>query len=307
MTTIIGDAFLGKTFLALEVIRSVTTLEPLFGREVFGKPRTVMYLTTDPRGERTLARRARDHGIDMDKVYGQSFYTPDDKREWENIVRDLREFDIGMVVVDNTSDLSVDANAPREVKQITDGLRRIVDSGIALLTIHHRNVAHSDFGSILWTKSTRAKLELQGNPRRAKRTLKGVFNDQGAHEWELWFDPRRERSFELLGEKDSDAVREQADERAEAQQQKRKQSSREKNDEIRQWIVDNCQGQTLRGAAQMVADQFGGSMSAAKNILSDRRAYGEGLVRHGQAWTTDVPSANGKGKTVRAGRELTLV
>ena len=210
MSTILGETWIGKTFLALQLVDSLTTGQPFLERRVRGKPRLVAWLSTDPWGERTVTRRARTMGLDMDKIYAQSFYTPSTAQEWIDGVDELLAAKISVVVIDNTTDLSEDPNAPRETKLITDGLRRMVDAGIAVINLHHDsgNVKKPEFASRLWGKATRLRLTLTGDPFESPgpRTLTAQPNDGVRHEWKLHFDPEHSPVFTIEGEASADEL-----------------------------------------------------------------------------------------------------
>lgn len=176
-TTILGNSYLGKTYMAIDIARSLTTGEPFLGYEVYRQVDRVAFLCTDPRGYIDVAQRVHKAGLDGRRVLVQQFYPPETWQEWRQSVDVFRRERVGAVIVDNTTDLADDANGPREVKKITDGLRLWSDEGATILNLHHKNKSGGYFGSLMWRKFTRVELDLQGNPNQPTRRLKSTAND----------------------------------------------------------------------------------------------------------------------------------
>jgi hypothetical protein len=197
VTTIIGDPYIGKTSLAIDAARSLTTGEAFLGRSVVRQVDRIAFLCTDPDGRRKVALRVKDAGLDRRRVLAQQFYTPSCFEDWKLAVNDLRRERIGAIVVDNTTDLALDANSPADVKTVTDGLRLWSDDGATILNLHHRNksAARGFFGSMLWQKWTRLELELTGNPRGTVRRLQSKLNDGAPVDLSLSFDPQHSPAF----------------------------------------------------------------------------------------------------------------
>ena len=200
VTTIIGDAYLGKTSMALDIVRSLTTGEPFLGRQVIKQVDRVAFLCTDPSGNITVAQRAKKAGLDGRRVLTQQFYPPESWAEWREAVDLFRRERIGAIVVDNTTDIAGDANDPRDVKAVTDGLRLWSDNGATILNLHHRNKAGGYFGSTLWQKWTRIELELTGNPRMPTRRLRSKANEAEPVDLALTFNPYTSPAFTVADE-----------------------------------------------------------------------------------------------------------
>lgn len=83
VTTIIGDPYIGKTHIALDVARSLITGEPFLGRPVNKVLDRVAFLCTDPAGYITVARRGKKAGLDGRRVLTQQFYPPETWQEWK--------------------------------------------------------------------------------------------------------------------------------------------------------------------------------------------------------------------------------
>ena len=54
VTTILGDPYLGKTYMAIDIARALTTGQPFLGRPVNRQVDRVAFLCTDPGGNITL-------------------------------------------------------------------------------------------------------------------------------------------------------------------------------------------------------------------------------------------------------------
>jgi hypothetical protein len=197
VTTIIGDPYIGKTCLAIDAARSLTTGEAFLGRSVVRTVDRIAFLCTDPNGRRDVAERVRNAELDKRRVLAQQFYTPASFDEWKLAVNDLRRERVGAIVVDNTTDLALDANNPADVKTVIDGLRLWSDDGATILNLHHRNksAARGYFGSVLWQKWTRLELELTGSPRSTVRRIQSKINNGAPVDLALSFDPAHSPAF----------------------------------------------------------------------------------------------------------------
>jgi len=202
VTTILGDPYLGKTYLALDAARSLLTGEPFLGREVNGTFERVAFLCTDPGGQYDIARRSARMGIEGGRLLAQPFYTPQSRDEWRDAIDVFRREHIGAIIIDNTTDLADDANGPREVKAVTDGLRMWSESGPVILNIHHKNKMGGYFGSIVWKKWTRVELDLAGNPKTSVRRLKSQANNGESVDLGLAFDPSGTPVFTVRSNRD---------------------------------------------------------------------------------------------------------
>jgi RecA-family ATPase len=180
VTTIQGDSYLGKTYLALDAANSLITGEPFLGKPVNRQVDRVAFMVTDPGGVYELARRVKSAGLDKCRIVAMSLYAPTSWDEWKEMLVRLKALGSDVVVIiDNTTDLAIDANSPREVKLITDGLRMWTEDGVAVINIHHMNKGgvyggKSGFGSIIWQKWATAELTLRGQAKKATRTLEAV-------------------------------------------------------------------------------------------------------------------------------------
>ena len=252
-STIQGDSYLGKTFMAIDIARSLTTGEPFLGRKVIRQAGRIAFLFTDPGAKYALAERVRDAGLDRKRIAGNSFYAPHRWEDWKAVRDQLKSAGVDVVVIDNTTDLADDANGPREVKLVTDGMRLWVDSGISLINIHHMNKGgpwgKSGFGSIMWRKWSRAELTLTGNPKSSQRKLSVIPNDGAASEFTLTFDPSGSPVFTVRSE-DGQVVK---------RDRQRSDETLAENRKIAEWIVANGQGITnVSAVARRLGDTFTG-------------------------------------------------
>src|SRR5690242_19749436 len=76
VTTILGDAYLGKTYLAIDIARALTTGEPFLDKKVIRQVDRVAFLCTDPGGNIDVSRRVRDARLDGHRVLTQQFFPP---------------------------------------------------------------------------------------------------------------------------------------------------------------------------------------------------------------------------------------
>jgi len=267
VTTIQGDSYLGKTYLALDVARSMTTGDAFLGRAVNKLADRVAFLVTDPGAKYELAKRVKAMGMDRQRIVVMSFYAPGDWEAWKNMLGKIKNEGTNVaVIVDNTTDLANDANSPREVKLITDGLRMWTEDGVAVINIHHMNkgsvYGKSSFGSIIWRKWARAELTLTGKPAGAYRKLEVVSNSAPATEWELAYDPSSSPAFTVIS----------AGEAMKRERQRDKERL-DHNAEIARWIVGNCQGiASVSEVARKVAGKFTGKIEAHRRQIN-RNAY----------------------------------
>lgn len=201
VTTIQGDSYLGQTYLGLDVANSLTTGEPFLGKQVNRQVDRVAFLVTDPGAKHEIARRVRDLDIARDRIVVMSFYAPENWEQWRATLAKIKAQGSDVVViVDNTTDLAIDANSPREVKLITDGLRMWTEDGVSVINIHHMNKGgvyggKSGFGSIIWQKWARSELTLTGKGASAYRKLATLSNNAPAEVFELAYDPKCRPAF----------------------------------------------------------------------------------------------------------------
>ena len=87
--------------------------------------------------------------IDGRRAPTKVLHPPQEWEEWKAAVNLFTRDRIGALVIDNTTDIAGDANDPREVKKITDGLRLWSDNGVTDPNLHHRNKGGGYFGSTL--------------------------------------------------------------------------------------------------------------------------------------------------------------
>lgn len=255
VTTIIGDPYIGKTSMALDIVRSLITGEPFLGRPVSKTLDRVAFLCTDPSGNITVAQRAKRAGLDGRRVLTQQFYPPESWREWREAVEIFRRERIGAIVVDNTTDIAGDSNDPREVKKITDGLRLWSDNGATILNLHHRNKVGGYFGSTLWQKWTRIELELTGNPRFPNRRLRSKANDAEPVDLALTFDPGTSPAFTVA-----------ADELA---ARRRSRETLDKNARIAEFVKANP-GLSVRELAAKSRESLGYQVSRSSSAESSK-------------------------------------
>ena len=247
VTTILGDAYLGKTYLAIDIARSLTTGEHFLGRQVIRQVDRVAFLCTDPGGNIDVSRRVSKVGLDGHRVFTQQFFPPESWDEWKAAVGLLLRERIGAIVVDNTTDIAGDANEPREVKKITDGLRLWSDNGATILNLHHRNKGGSYFGSTLWRKWTRVELELTGRPKTQQRRLQSIANDVEPLDLSLRFRHWESPAFTVI---DDNKVN-------------RAPETLEDNLKIAQWLKANP-GLTQRQAAPKATKALGFKVSQSR-------------------------------------------
>lgn len=266
VTTIQGDSYLGKTFLALDIARSLITGDPFLGRAVVRQVDRVAFLSTDPGGKYEMAQRVRDAGIDRKRIVLKSFYAPNDWAGWTTVMTGLQTLGAGVaIVVDNTTDLAIDANGPREVKLITDGLRLWSDNGLSVINIHHLNKGSSwggksGFGSIIWRKWSRVELSLTGREKSPYRKLSALPNNAPATDWGLIFDPASSPAFTAQTET-ATAQRERS----------RDIQTLNRNQKIAQWVVDNCQGIASKSEiGRRLEAKFGGSAAWHRQGIGKR-------------------------------------
>jgi hypothetical protein len=257
VTTILGDPYIGKTHMGIDVSRSLTTGEPFLGREVNKQVDRIAFLCTDPGGHIKTAQRIKKAGLDGRRVLAQPFYTPESWEEWREAVDMFKRMRIGAIVVDNTTDLAEDANGPAAVKIITDGLRYWSDNGATILNLHHRNKQGGYFGSIQWQKWTRVELEISGQPRTNVRRLKSLANDAEPVDWRLRFDYRSSPAFTYIGEHGGNRQIELSDQ------------SQDLNERVKAWMQDHP-GTSYRVGAQQMTKDFDAkvSLSRVKKVMA---------------------------------------
>lgn len=197
MTTVLGRPKAGKSFLTIDIARSLITGQKFLGREVRHTVDRVAFLCTDAGGRFEFAQRMDGTGLDPNRVLVMGLDTPEDAMEWKEASEAFRRLRIGAVIVDNTSDLATDTNDPRSVKIITDGLARWADNSIVVLNVHHTGKQGGMLGSTVWEKMTRSILTLARHGQGHTLTTKG--NESGRQELPLKFNRDSNPFFSLSG------------------------------------------------------------------------------------------------------------
>lgn len=252
VTTILGDPFVGKTYLAIDIARSLTTGKPLLGRQVAKTVDRVAFLCTDPGGCIKIARRVAAAGLDKTRVVAQQFYPPQTWQEWQEAVAVFKSNHIDAIIVDNTTDLADDANNPRDVKVITDGLRLWSDNGTTILNVHHLNKGHAGqnrgmFGSSMWRKWTRVELLLTKSYGR--HHLETTANDAESVRLDLTFAPSGTPAFTVDGSR--------------PQTVRRSKPVLDENARLKPWL-DAHQGLPERTAARQATKDLGFTVSRSR-------------------------------------------
>lgn len=140
---LVGQPFIGKSWLALHMIHALVTDSPLLGRHVQGGPHVVAYVPTD--GGAASHDSARAASLQLPK--GRLFICDRlDIATWADPALAVREargwrrrgvtcavFDPLLNFIPGTGEVNSDAH----MRPVTRALQAVADEGIAVLVVHH--------------------------------------------------------------------------------------------------------------------------------------------------------------------------
>jgi hypothetical protein len=241
----------------------------------------VVIVTGDPDGRREY--KTRLHAVKGELGDGEiticAPYRPTRPDGWEEVRAVVSAAKARVVILDNLSAFVPGSlNDDDSVKLFYQEVDKLARAGVAVLVIAHVSEKRTDQGpsrlpygssfirfgprwwGLAWVSGDRLRVEFDGND--GAPWIMDLTGPDGV--------PR----FDVLDVTTADQLRE----RKAGNQRKRRQATDDRRSQIGTWVLQNCQGLTVREAAGKVAAEFPSeSAGAARNNLA-RGAYG-GVVQ----------------------------
>jgi hypothetical protein len=141
LTVVVGQPYVGKTFLVLHLAKAYITGRPLLGRAVavpHDRP-TVCYVGTDDGAAEEVTERATLLGVPSDRFYVATWAGVPADAQVDQQARIWRERGVTAVILDNLSGMvgAADINSNKEMAPALDLLKRLSQHGLHVLLVHH--------------------------------------------------------------------------------------------------------------------------------------------------------------------------
>lgn len=141
LTVVIGQPYVGKTFLVLHLAKAYVTGTPLLGRAVAAghEHPAVCYVGTDDGAAEEVTERATLLGIPDDRFHVATWPGMPTDAQVDQQARAWRGLGITAVILDNLSGMvgAADINSNKDVAPALNLLRRLSQHGFHVLLVHH--------------------------------------------------------------------------------------------------------------------------------------------------------------------------
>lgn len=277
VTLLYGRSNVGKSYLVASMLLSLM----FEGRDFLGmqptdtgKPWRPAILWTDPGSDEEYAERICEdlpegEDVDVPMIHVGRTTTA---AEWEALTDHLISQGHNFVVVDNLMGVTGDTNESGVVTTVFDGLTRLVNRGVPVVLLHHEsehgaaNPGAPPMGASVTVQKSRVWVQVR---QTAKRKLRGgntaliVQGNALSQPQQVVTEPLPGPHYRVLNRGPWEAKTEAEDK----PKQKRKQETYDRNADMAQWIVDNCQSKGTNAAAQAVAEKFDRSHATCKDSI----------------------------------------
>lgn len=277
-----GEGKIGKSWIVSHLIGALLTGGKFLDVQVPDRKFSVGICTTDDNGHIEYYDRIRSVAPDFGDhigVYRLGIMRPD---AWEALYRVIQSEGHNVVVLDNlTQVLDGSINNDDVVRQCFEGIRRFVHAGIAVVIVGHSSdkagltgrKPETPMGSAYISQAVRWLCYVR-KTRNRNLGLRAYGNlGYGA---ELVLEPGAGARFRVLSRTDG------AEEVA--QVRNRDKATLDRNAEIADWIVANCQGTSQNKTAEKLAAEFGGSGASYRSWLKPGGKLGVLVERDGASW-----------------------
>jgi hypothetical protein len=273
-TLIYGQAKVGKSFLVSALIASLMSGEDYLGRPApQDRDFSVALCWCDDGDRATYARQIRE--VLPDGSAAQvGFYTmpPMTADRWDALYDLVIAKRHSLVVIDNlTQAMEGNINSQEDVGRFFHGVRRFTRAGIPVVIIGHSSDKVGQNGYA--PDKPMGSSAIRGSVRwlcYVKRSNKGnltlTFTGNHAEPHKIIIKHGAGARFEVLSSADADQMGAEAENR----KRQRDAATLDKNKQMAEWVVANCQGMSQRQTAEKLAAQFGGSASSLQSSLSVR-------------------------------------
>jgi hypothetical protein len=282
-TLIFGEAKIGKSWIVSHLIGALLTGGKFLDVDVSDRPFSVGVCYTDDAGHAEYADRIRsvvpDGGPHPVKLYPLGIMDAD---RWDALHRVVTAEGHNVVVIDNlTQVLNGSINEDAVVRRCFEGIRRFTHAGIAVVIVGHSSdksgtngyKPETPMGSAYITQAVRwlGFVRRTRNKNLALRTYGN--NGYGA---ELVLQPEPGARFRVVSRREeSDVVKET---------RQRDGATMDRNAEMADWVVANCQGLSQNKTAEKLESNFGGSAASYRSWLKPGGKLGALVQRDGDRW-----------------------
>lgn len=271
-TLVYGEAKVGKSFLMSAMIGALLSGDDFIGVPVpQDRDFKVAVCWTDDGGAADYASQVQGLlPVDSEPLidyYCLSQMTAD---RWRELFEEVTARGSTVLLVDNlTQALIGSINQDEAIRQFFDGIRLFTRRGIPVVIVGHssekkmQNGAAPDkpMGSSAISQSVRWRCFVK---RSRKGNLTLTFSGNYAEPHEIILKHGAGARFEVLDAKSADQVKADADNRS----QQRSKKTLDRNAEMAAFVVDHCQGNSVRDSAKAIAEKFGGSHNTHRGALS---------------------------------------
>lgn len=292
VTLIYGKSNVGKSYLVSSMVSSLL----VEGREFLGmqpvdkaKLWRPAIVSTDPGtlqdyGEQIYETIPSPSGDEVDLFAGGLTIDPS---KWELFTEEIVSNGNNFVVLDNLMGLTGDTNSSERCTVVFDAMAKLNSHGIPTVLLHHESehgfsaTGANPMGSSVIVQKSRQWIQVRQTNRRGLRggntamIIRGNRLDQPQH---LVAAPMPGPNFRVLNRGPWESVTEPP------KKQDRDKSTLDRNAEIADWVVSNCQGLTVRQASDKVAAEFDGAANSYRTWLRTEGRIGVLLERDGTVW-----------------------
>ncbi len=318
LTLLYGKSNVGKSFLVSSLLLSL--MKP--DREFMGMQPTdptkvwkPVILWTDPGSDEEYGERWFDYIPEIRETVDIPVYQlgrTATAAEWEALTDELIAEGFNFVVLDNLMGVTGDTNNTEVCTTVFDGLTRLTNRNIPVVVLHHESEhgysapGATPMGSSVIVQKSRVWIQVRQTARRQLRGGNTQLIIQGnslRQPMEIVADPEHGPCYTVKQKLRPWVVDRQKDDEPNAVVKPKQQRSKEtldRNAEVADWIVTNCQGVGLNKAAEKVAAEFDGKASSWRQNIS-QGALSKLLVRTGGDTSTVWKRAGQRVVAVHAG------
>jgi hypothetical protein len=298
VTLLYGRSGCGKSYLVTSMLlallkddREFLGMQPT-DRNKYWKP---VILWTDPASDDEYGDRLYGAGGLPVDVQVPSFNIGRTIRvdEWDALVEFLIGEGFNFVVLDNLMGVTGDTNDPATLTTVFDGLTKLTSRGVAVVVLHHESEHGAvipgapPMGNSVTVQKARTWIQVR---QTAKRGLRGgntalvVKANSLEQPQQVICEPLPGPNFKVINR--GPWVSRSDEESLPRPKQKRSPEKLDKNANMADWMVENCQGVGSNQAAPLLAEAFGKAASTCRDLITGNGAVALLLNREGAGEST---------------------
>lgn len=300
VTLIYGKSNVGKSYLVSSMVSSLL----VDGREFLGmqpvdksKLWRPAIVSTDPGtlqdyGEQIFETIPNPTGDEVDLFEGALTLDP---TRWELFADEVVANGNNFVVLDNLMGLTGDTNSSERCTVVFDAMAKLNSQGIPTVLLHHESehgfsaTGANPMGSSVIVQKSRQWIQVRQTNRKGLRggnTAMIIRGNRLEQPQQLVAAPMAGPNFKVLNRGAWESTTVEA-----VKKQDRTKTTLDANADMANWVVDNCQGKSLRAAADALAKEFPThSAGTHRNSLSGG-SLSKLVNRSGTTWTRVVTPA----------------